>query len=121
MHTWCNNQTDKIVQESSEKSEKTQDPDIFISTDQTLKAIKKAKNSKAMGPDGISPNMLKHLGPYGIIFLSNIFNCSVNQAIILTMWKTGQIILLLTPKNLADKGPTYRLISSSRRTTTSTT
>ena len=34
-------------------------------------AIKKSKSSKALGPDDISPIMLKRLGPSGISFLSN--------------------------------------------------
>ena len=90
---------------------KTSDPDVFISTEQTLKAIKKAKSSKALGPDNISPIMLKHLGPNGITYLTNIFNCSVNQATVPPIWKVGRIIPLLKPKKPADEGTSYRPIS----------
>ena len=90
---------------------KSSDPDVTITPAQTLKAIKKAKNSKAMGPDSISPIMLKHLGPNGINYLTHLFNCSVNQAIIPPLWKVGRIIPLLKPKKPADEGTSYRPIS----------
>ena len=82
---------------------KTSDPAVFITPEQTLRAIKKAKNSKAMGPDNISPVMLKHLGDDGINFLTNIFNCSVNQSTIPPMWKIGRIIPLLKPNGRGDQ------------------
>ena len=84
---------------------KSPDPDILITTQQTLKAIKNSRNSKAMGPDGISPIMLKHLGINGINFLTNLFNNSVKQAIIPTMWKTGKSIPLLKPRSRQMRDP----------------
>ena len=54
--------------------------------------------------------MLKHLGENGIIFLTNIFNCSINQSIIPPMWKIGRIISLLKPNKPADKVTSYRPI-----------
>ena len=76
-----------------------------------MAAIKKSKNSKAIGPDGLSPIMLKHLGPKGIKYLTDIYNMSVNTAIIPSIWKTGRIIPLLKPGKAADKGPSYRPVS----------
>ena len=61
---------------------KTSDPDVIITPDQTRKAIKKAKNSKAMGPDDISPIMLNALAPMQKNFLTNLFNNVVSQAIV---------------------------------------
>ena len=90
---------------------KSPDPEVSITTDMTEKAIKKAKNSKAMGPDNISPVMMKHLGPKAISYLTNIFNNVVNQATLPPMWKVGRIIPLLKPKKPADEGPSYRPIS----------
>ena len=87
------------------------DPKINITTAQTLKAIKNCKNSKALGPDEISPVMMKHLGPHGIKFSTGIYNNSVNKAIIPSIWKTGRIIPLLKPKKAVDQGPSYRPIS----------
>ena len=56
-------------------------------------AIKSAKASKALGLDGISNVHLKHLGPNGIKYLTNIFNTST----IPTIWKSSTIIPLLKP------------------------
>ena len=55
--------------------------------------------------------MLKHLRDNEINFLTNIFNCNVNQSIIPPMWKIGRIIPPLKPKKPADKGTSYRPIS----------
>ena len=90
---------------------KSSDPEVVITPAQTRKAIKKCKNSKALGPDEISPIMLKHLGPNGINFLTNLFNNSISQAIIPPLWKVGRIIPLLKPKKPADEGTSYRPIS----------
>ena len=57
---------------------KTDDDKINITMTQTSEAIKQTKSSKALGPDEISPIMLKHLGPYGIKFLTELYNNSVN-------------------------------------------
>ena len=90
---------------------KPSDPKITITIAQTTKAIKSCKNSKALGPDGISPIMMKNLGPNGIKFLTSIYNQSVNKAIIPTIWKTGRIIPLLKPQKPSDQGPSFRPIS----------
>ena len=78
---------------------------------QTLEAIKKSKSSKALGPDGLSPIMLKHLGPKGIKYLTDIFNLSLLNTHIPSIWKTGKIIPLLKPGKPADQGTSYRPVS----------
>ena len=90
---------------------KTDDPEIEITEEKIIKAIKKSKSSKAIGPDGISPIMLKHLGPAGISFLSNLLTCCVNQSIIPPLWKKARIIPLLKPNKPADEGTSRRPIS----------
>ena len=40
------------------------------------------KTSKAIGPDGISNLLLKHLGPLGLEYLTNVFNLSLQNTII---------------------------------------
>ena len=90
---------------------KNDDEKINITMTQTSEAIKQAKSSKALGPDDISPIMLKHLGPYGIKFLTELYNNSTNQAIIPYLWKVGRIIPLLKPGKPADEGPSYRPVS----------
>ena len=90
---------------------KTKDDKIIITEEQTRNAIRKSKNSKAMGPDNISPIMLKHLGPNGIRFLTNIYNNSLSQTIIPSAWKIARIIPLLKPKKDISQGDSYRPIS----------
>ncbi len=90
---------------------KSKDPPVVFTPAQTLAAIKKSKNSKALGPDGLSPIMLKHIGPNAIEFLTNIFNKCLELSIIPNIWKTGKIIPLLKPGKPADKGTSYRPVS----------
>ena len=90
---------------------KPTEPPINITEAQTREAIKASKNSKALGPDEISPIMLKHLGPNGIRYLTKIYNNSVNTATIPAIWKTGRIIPLLKPGKPVDEGKSYRPIS----------
>ena len=90
---------------------KTNDPNIIITEEETRKAIKKSKPSKAMGPDNISPIMLKHLGPNGIKYLTNIYNNSLKKSIIPTIWKTARVIPLPKPGKDISQGPSYRPIS----------
>ena len=87
------------------------DPEVVITEEQTAKAIKAAKNSKALGPDDISPQMLKNLGPHGIKFLTNIYNQCVNTSTIPSLWKTSRIIPLLKPGKPADQSTSQRPIS----------
>ncbi len=49
-------------------------------------AINRSKPSKAYGPDDITMIHLKHLGPYGIQFLTQLFNLSVQNSIIPDIW-----------------------------------
>ena len=90
---------------------KTSDPDIIFTPAETREAIRKSKNSKALGPDGISPVMLKNLGPKGIEFLTNIYNFSVNNSMIPSIWKTGRIIPLLKPGKPPEEGTSLRPVS----------
>ncbi len=84
---------------------------IIFTPEQTLAAIKKAKNSKALGPDDLSPIMLKHLGPHGIKFLTDIYNLCMITSTIPSIWKTAKIIPLLKPGKPSDLGPSYRPVS----------
>ncbi len=94
----------------SMKKKAKHQPVIFTPA-QTLAAIKKAKNSKALGPDNLSPIMLKNLGPHAINFLTEIFNKCLKDSIIPSIWKTAKIIPLLKPGKASDLGPSYRPVS----------
>ena len=67
------------------KLKKTEDV-IEFTPEQTKEAIRASKSSKAMGPDDLSPIMLKHLGSKGIKFLPGVYNCTVNTAVIPALW-----------------------------------
>ena len=91
----------------NKKSEETYD----ITIQQTTNAIKTSKASKAIGPDGMSPIMLKKIGPKGISYLTHVFNRAVNTSSIPQSWKTGKIIPLLKPKKSFEVSKSYRPIS----------
>ena len=93
------------------KKKKTSDAPITITPTMIEAAIKKSKNSKAIGPDRLSPIMIKNLGPVAIAFLANLFTNSINQSITPPLWKVGRIIPLPKPGKPVDEGPSYRPIS----------
>ena len=74
-------------------------------------AIKATKNSSAAGPNGLTPLHLKHLGPLGTRFLTRLFNLSVQNADIPSIWKSAHVLPVLKPNKPADQGKSYRPIS----------
>lgn len=56
--------------------------ETVFSYEQVEAALRKTKSSKALGPDGISPLMLKHIGMEGITYLTMVINRSISIAII---------------------------------------
>ena len=70
--------THKVVK-SIKRSKSLDIPPVFMSDD-TLAAIRSAKNSSATGPDGLTVLHLKHLGPKGVLYLTDLFNLSVKCA-----------------------------------------
>ena len=76
-----------------------------------FKAICNSGNSTAAGPDGLTIHQFKHLGPFGLRFLTHLFNLSYNHADIPSIWKTATVIPLLKPGKPADQGTSYRPIS----------
>ena len=89
----------------------SKDAKITFTPTQVKKAIQKSKSSKALGPDNISPIMLKNIGQNGINFLTELYNRCINTGIIPGIWKQGKIIPLLKPGKPADQGTSYRPIS----------
>ena len=93
------------------KLKKPKGSKVNFTPSQVKKAIQKSKSSKALGPDEISPIMLKNIGPHGINFLTELYNRSINSGVIPRIWKQGKIIPLLKPGKPADQGSSYRPIS----------
>lgn len=84
---------------------------ITINDDETSSVIKKIKNSKAMGPDGISAIMLKNIGQQAIKYLTNVLNMSLSSLIIPDIWKVAKIIPLPKPGKDLNKATSFRPIS----------
>ena len=74
-------------------------------------ALKKVKTWKAPGPDGITEEMLKHLGACSRAVLLKMFNLSWTKGVVPAIWKEAATIPV--PKKGKDKkNPrSYRLIS----------
>ena len=77
----------------------------------TKKAIEMSSNSSAAGPDGLTMLHLKHLGPLGISYLTELFNLSVACADIPAVWKKANIIPIPKPGKAAGVSTSYRPIS----------
>ena len=87
------------------------DESVSFTTEQTKEAIKRCKASKAAGPDGMSNLHLKHLGPKGIEYLTQIFNLSVQNSAIPDIWKQSFVIPLLKPGKDKGDSNSYRPVS----------
>ena len=74
-------------------------------------ALKKMKQKKAPGPDGITNEMLKHPGPGAKRTLLRVYNQSWSTGTVPTIWK--EAVIRPIPKKGKDKRdpPSYRLIS----------
>ena len=74
-------------------------------------ALRRVKTKRAPGPDGITGEMLKRLGPTSKKVLLCIFNQSWSMGIVPTMWKEAHIVPILK-KGKDKKNPrSYRPIS----------
>ena len=64
-----------------------------------------------MGPDNLNILHLRHLGPFGINYLTATFNLSLSGASIPAIWKSASIIAIPKPGKSPSLGPSYRPIS----------
>lgn len=77
----------------------------------TINAIRRAKSSSAVGPDGMSMIHLKHFGRRAISYLTNLFNLSVSSSNIPSIWKKAHILPVPKPNKPALISTSYRPIS----------
>uniref|UniRef100_A0A0B7BV32 Reverse transcriptase domain-containing protein n=1 Tax=Arion vulgaris TaxID=1028688 RepID=A0A0B7BV32_9EUPU len=73
--------------------------------------IKKLKEKKAPGADGITNEFLKHLGPLGKRFLLSIFNQCWKTGQVPSTWKEAHIYPILKPGKNKNDPKIYGLIS----------
>ena len=76
-------------------------PDAFIIiVDDTLSALRKVKTNTSTGPDNIPAWVLKEHANYIVAPLTSIFNCSLREGVLPTVWKSANIIPLPKTKPL---------------------
>ena len=64
---------------------------IVISNRTVLEKINKLKISKATGPDGISPKLLKLAGNTLVPALVDMYNYSIPRSVVISSWKTARL------------------------------
>ena len=69
----------------------TRTSSIVISNRTVLEKINKLKTSKATGPDGISPKLLKLAGKTIVPTLVDMYNYSIARSIVFSSWKTARL------------------------------
>ena len=74
-------------------------------------AIKRTGSSTARGADGVSYPHLKHLGPFGLRAVADLFNHSIRLNVIPALWKRASIVPLLKPGKNPTLPPSYRPVS----------
>ena len=84
-----------------QNSEKKKEVDHDLGTEGCLDELKKMKTKKALGPDGTTGEMLKHLGACSRAVLLKIFNQSWIKGVVPAIWK--EAIIIPVPKKGKDK------------------
>jgi exonuclease III len=82
-----------------------------ITTDEVKSIITHLKNSKAPGPDGIRPILLKNLPESALQALTNIYNNCMTSLYFPTAWKTAYTIMIPKPGKSPNDPKSYRPIS----------
>ena len=83
---------------------------ITLTTSHVQEAIKQSKNNYSQGPDKLNIRHLKHIGPLGLAFLTNMFKTALNKNIIPHTWKLANIVPIPKPNKDTDKSTSYRPI-----------
>ena len=66
----------------------------FITAERTTEAIKSFGDTKAAGPDGIQPCVLKHLGPLALTRLCDLFKASYLMGYVPKVWRHSKVIFM---------------------------
>ena len=64
---------------------------ISITNRSVEEKINKLKTNKSVGPDDISPKLLKLTGKAIVPALVNLYNYSIEQRIVFSLWKTARL------------------------------
>ena len=71
-------------------------------------ALRKLKTRKSPGPDGITNEMLKHLGNTAVLKLLEIFNSSWEGGTLAQVWREAIMIPVLKKGKDKKKAASYR-------------
>ena len=83
---------------------------LFVTPEMIAKKIKKMKDNKSPGVDGIPPKLLKEIVDQISTPLANLFNLSLEEGIVPSEWKEANITLLFK-KGSRKKPENYRPVS----------
>ena len=72
----------------------------LVSVDDTVSALRKVKTNQSTGPDNIPAWVLKEHADCLAAPLASIFNCSLREGVLPTVWKSANIIPLPKTKPL---------------------
>lgn len=104
-------QVNSVVECINNAGTTTIDQNYFISFETTFNLIKKLKNKKAPGLDGITNQCLKKMPIIGINYIKNIFNSCLKLSYFPTQWKKSKTIAIPKPNKPPDSPKSYRPIS----------
>ena len=71
--------------------------EVIISVDDTLSALRKFKTNRSTGPDNIPAWVLNEHANSLTSPVTSIFNCSLREGVLPTVWKSGNTIPKTTP------------------------
>ena len=80
-------------------------------TSELNSAIRNLKPKKAPGPDGVSNDMLKHLGPVTRKTLMEILSHSWSKGLVPEVWKTARLVPVLKKGKDKTNPSSYRPVS----------
>ena len=102
---------EKLKQEEKQKNDPSPCLNSTLKISELNSAIRSLKPKKAPGPDGVSNDMLKHLGPIARKMLLEIFNRSWNKGLVPEVWKTAHLVPVLKKGKDKTDPSSYRPIS----------
>ncbi|KAL1122950.1 hypothetical protein AAG570_003275 [Ranatra chinensis] len=103
--------TNSQTQDASEVGPNTISSPKHATPREIEKIIKKLKNNKSPGSDGIPNTVLKHFTRKALVKLTNITNAILKHAYYPTHWKTATVIALPKPGKPTTEPSSYRPIS----------
>lgn len=107
---WNNQETNEQVMSISDDMDEINFTVDAITIEELREALKKMKNRKAAGPDGITTELLKHGGPLLEFRLLHLLNECWQKKKIPTEWQTAEVISIFK-KGDRSKCSNYRGIS----------